>query len=830
MNINGEYGLIGDSLTSIDSTAKIELSDNEINLEATNVLVNGQAIGVAQGYVTNPLSSNLNCNNKNLTNVDLINGLDIEIINSNLNDTMTKTIYIDSALSLDGTHFISNVYADKFITSDTQPPRYLMSDGTELTNSGNNAGSNIYLYNNNNTLTPIPANGQIRFNQSPQPSATQLFISHRTRDAIDIENPFLSSISALSIIYIQDQDVSENYIRFNVNSAPVIVVGSYVTLNVSYLDSNGTGDTNFGAGMNIILSIFSNDIEIDTRLSNVETKTQNQSATANETIFNKYTTVILREAEPDFFLIKGDGNDLKFSVGRTNMTCGENMNMANNIITAMGPPVNPNDAARKAYVDDLITPLQTKTQNITATASENVFDKSSSFVLRVANSDSFVIRNDDSPASVAKFIVSNTSVQIVSVPLLMNTKRITLMGEPVDATDAATKNYVDNSAFVKSGTLTAISVPYFTSTNTLSGSTRNLFIELGVSTIQSGIDTITFGGAVGGSVTVSSGASTENVICSRQNYTLTGAFCPPFTQTTQITGNLTIGSSGFLSTRVRVSHMKFVGNLIFDNSTNQQLRTYFYNCDWNGTVTFPTSAATGTNGTQIFFDGCSFSGASAIVIPNQSLYTIFFTRCAFIGQTITNNQVIGNTTKLVFTDCSYLPTLSTLGNCVLNGLNTTLTTTQANFGSIVLGGLNTQLVRGDGSLVNSSIYSQAIMTGGSFSATFQNATVTLTYRLLTNFDNTKIVHLYVPVINTTIPAATNFLSSTTTALPVAIRPSQNIFNICRVIINNVSQAGICAVGADGGISFTSMTITGAFIISALANGTPNIQTISYIFP
>ena len=43
-----------------------------------------------------------------------------------------------------------------------------------------------------------------------------------------------------------------------------------------------------------------------------------------------------------------------------------------------------------------------------------------------------------------------------------------------------------------------------------------------MNTIQSGIDAITFGGAVGGSVEVSSGASTENVICSRQNYTLAG--------------------------------------------------------------------------------------------------------------------------------------------------------------------------------------------------------------------------------------------------------------------------------------------------------------------
>ena len=157
--------------------------------------------------------------------------------------------------------------------------------------------------------------------------------------------------------------------------------------------------------------------------------------------------------------------------------------------------------------------------------------------------------------------------------------------------------------------------------------------------------------------------------------------------------------------------MKFVGNLVFDNSTNQQLRTYFYNCDWNGTITFPTSAATGASGTQIYFDSCSFSGASAIVIPNQNLYTIFFTRCSFIGQTITNQQVLGNTTKTIFNDCSYLPALNTLGNCILNGPNTTLSTTQANYGSIVLGGSSSSILLGNGS-VRSGTSSQYVMGDG----------------------------------------------------------------------------------------------------------------------
>ena len=619
MNINGEsQSIITNKIISNDGSADISLNDDVINLEADSVLVNGQAIGVAQGFVTNPLSSNLNCNNKNLFNAGTYNGFNLATISSDIETLENKTFHIDPILSIDSTNFLANVKAPKFITSDTQPPRYLMSDGTELSNSGNNAGSNIFLYNNNLNITAPPSAGQIRFNNAVIADTTTIYISHLTRDGTDID-PFLALITQLSILYIQDQDNSLNFCKFNVITTPTITPNSFVTVNVTYIDGGGTGTTNFPAGMNIFLSIFTNDIEIDTRLSNVETKTQNITATPTENTIAK--TLNLRLGVFDLlYLTNSTGTQARFSVSNTNAISYVTMSMNNNILNGITTPI---------YNDDAVNKL-----------------------------------------------------------------------------------YVDTAPYVKTGTLTASSVPYFTATNTRSGSTRNLFVELGVNTIQSGIDAITLGGAVGKSVTVSSGSSTENIICVRQNYTLCGAICPPFTQTTQITGNLTIGSASYLSTRVRVSHMKFEGNLIFDNSTNQQLRTYFYNCNWDGTVTFPTSAATGTNGTQIFFDSCSFSGASAIVIPNQSLYTIFFTRCAFIGQTITNNQVVGNTTKLIFTDCSYLPTLSTLGFCILNGLNTTLTTTQANFGSIVLGGTTSQLLLGNGG--NIPITTYPTMTTGSF--------------------------------------------------------------------------------------------------------------------
>ena len=52
--------------------------------------------------VTSPMDADLKCNDNNLTNVGTINGVDIDTINSNLNSTMSETLYIQEPLSLDG--------------------------------------------------------------------------------------------------------------------------------------------------------------------------------------------------------------------------------------------------------------------------------------------------------------------------------------------------------------------------------------------------------------------------------------------------------------------------------------------------------------------------------------------------------------------------------------------------------------------------------------------------------------------------------------------------------------------------------------------------------
>jgi hypothetical protein len=284
--------------------------------------------------------------------------------------------------------------------------------------------------------------------------------------------------------------------------------------------------------------------------------------------------------------------------------------------------------------------------------------------------------------------------------------------------------------------------------------------------------------------------------------------------------------------------MKFVGNLVFDNSTNQQLRTYFYNCDWSGTITFPTSAATGTTGTAIYFDNCSFSGASAIVIPNQSLYTIFFTRCAFVGQTITNQQVVGNTTKTVFSDCSYLPTLSSLGFCVLNGPNTTLTTTQANYGSIVLGGASTSLLLGNGTTLSGTA-AQYVMGNGTLTtptfttitsltgnATYNGVNIGYTARRV-GVSGAGICTVFIGGFSATVAATTSTLISSS-FLPATYRPQNAVYLPCRITKLGVITLGTLIVYASGEIGITDVAQTANFwAISTTGCGISGDFTVSF---
>jgi len=155
---------------------------------------------------------------------------------------------------------------------------------TNIIPSGGGGDSNIYLYNNSTNISPPPSNGQILYNDSVQQTATLLYVSHRTRDTIDIDE-FLVQITTLNLIYIQDQENSTNYIKYDVTGPISLIPNDYVTIPVIYNSGLGTGLTSFGNGHNIFMSIFTNTSEIDTRISSLEAKTQNQNAISNETTF-----------------------------------------------------------------------------------------------------------------------------------------------------------------------------------------------------------------------------------------------------------------------------------------------------------------------------------------------------------------------------------------------------------------------------------------------------------------------------------------------------------------------------------------------------------------
>jgi len=63
--------LITNEVQSLDETAKIELGENDIDLIASNVLINGAPISGGGGDVTNPLSSNLDIGNYDIIGVGI---------------------------------------------------------------------------------------------------------------------------------------------------------------------------------------------------------------------------------------------------------------------------------------------------------------------------------------------------------------------------------------------------------------------------------------------------------------------------------------------------------------------------------------------------------------------------------------------------------------------------------------------------------------------------------------------------------------------------------------------------------------------------------------
>jgi hypothetical protein len=165
--------------------------------------------------------------------------------------------------------------------------QYLMADGSTLTQSASGGNSNVYLYTSKNGAggPPTPS-GTIEYNNAVQGSATVIWISPTTRDGINIE-VFFSFITTISQIYLQDQLLSTNYIKYSVTGVPTPIAGTTgIAIPVVAASSGGTGATSFGPDRDIMMSIFTDTLEVDTRLSTVESDTQNQSAVPGITTFS----------------------------------------------------------------------------------------------------------------------------------------------------------------------------------------------------------------------------------------------------------------------------------------------------------------------------------------------------------------------------------------------------------------------------------------------------------------------------------------------------------------------------------------------------------------
>jgi hypothetical protein len=206
-----------------------------------------------------------------------------DTINYRITANRASLKYLDSTTST----------SSSFIKTGGTNQQYLMADGSSLQYSANSGNSNFYLYNNvSGVMTPPPANGQVGYNNSIQADATILYISHRTRDTIDID-VFLEQLSTVQDVYLQDQENSTNFIKYNITATPTLIPNSYIQIPVLYTatippalpNGSGTGLTNFGVNHNILVSFFTNSIEVDLRLSTLETKTQNQTAIPNTTTF-----------------------------------------------------------------------------------------------------------------------------------------------------------------------------------------------------------------------------------------------------------------------------------------------------------------------------------------------------------------------------------------------------------------------------------------------------------------------------------------------------------------------------------------------------------------
>jgi hypothetical protein len=212
----------------IGDGATIDLTQTSINMYVPTLdpilTLNDKPI------ISTPYSGNIKSNSVAVSNIyDYNQGISIDLNATTVNVVAPYLNFNDEPVIHQ--NYPSYIQASSFKKTGAinGAGEYLMSDGSTIKYSQNSGNSNFYLYNNVNGASPPPGgfDGKVSYNNSGQSSATIVYITHLTRDNIDIEI-FYSQISSINDLYIQDQENSENFIKYNITAASYIA-NQYLT-------------------------------------------------------------------------------------------------------------------------------------------------------------------------------------------------------------------------------------------------------------------------------------------------------------------------------------------------------------------------------------------------------------------------------------------------------------------------------------------------------------------------------------------------------------------------------------------------------------------------
>lgn len=605
------------------------------------------------------------------------------------------------------TTFAGDLIASNLIKTGATNIEYLMGDGSTLTQSATSGNSNFYLYDNTNSTTDTtPVSGEVIINSVSNTTATIVYISHITRDNIDVE-VFWKFVNTLTELYLQDQSLSSNFIQYNITAAPTITVGNKIAIPVSVVNSAGTGSSSFGSGHNILVSYFTNSLEVDTRISALETKTVNQSSLGSSTSFSG--TTIIRESSgvviPHSLIIDCDGaqgprvsatdnaqvnpKPLELSCSDFNLNCsgfnnircaaGQNIALIGNVsntgysttsnafitnggLTTQFVKGNGTLDSSTYLTSADLSSLQTKTQNLTATAGAT--SNAGTFT-----SVSLAVSNGTSSTLITT--TSGTSAQTLILPAIQATTGQVLQGSSTGQT-----SWVSASSSATDTTQRWISSAIGNDT------TGNGTLSAPWATIAKGFTT---------------GAQYPLKLCIRGTFVISTLVLTAANSNTQITTTDgyeaqqstltgTIQTSGTM-TRLKCSGFTFsspTGScLIFDDT---QGRHVFNNCNFTSAGAFPIFVgSTFTN--WLNFKNCDFTGLTGGALnldPVGSACILRLYNCGVVPITIGTGWTvyISGSTVLV-SPSAILGTVIQLPIEQFNGV----ITTQAAFNAISVDGL-----------------------------------------------------------------------------------------------------------------------------------------------